>query len=380
MDILIIGAGLSGATIANKYAKAGKKVVLLEKRWQVGGNVFDVEVNKVLVHAYGPHVFHTDNEKVNKFMNNFWELNDYKSVVEAKVLDKVIPLPFNFSGIDKFWPNETEEIKRVLTEEYGKDSRVSINELLKSDNETIKKIADFVFTNIFENYTTKMWGTTPDKIDESVIERVPVVIGYNNTYSSNKFEGVPKEGYSNAIINMLNHKNIDVRFGVDAVKELDIRDSKIFFEDLEVTSPIIYTGPIDALFNYSEGDLSYRSFDINFETIRQTNYQSVAIMNLPAHPTATRIVEYKNMTFQDIEEVTVISKEAPGKYKRGDSKFGIPYYPMANDESRKQYGKYVKLANKYSNLHLVGRLATFKYLNMDKAISNALDKAEELLS
>ena len=379
MDILIIGAGLSGATMAVKYARAGKKVLLLEKRYQVAGNVFDAEINDVMVHTYGPHIFHTDNEEVHKFMSDFWELNSYKNVVEGEVLDKVVPLPFNFAGIDKFWPNETEEIKRVLTEEYGKDARVSINELLKNENETVKEIAQFVFKNIFENYTTKMWGISPDKIDKSVLDRVPVVIGYKNTYFSNKFEGVPKEGYSKAVINMLNHKNIEVRFGVDAIEELDIRDSKIFFEDLEVTCPIIYTGPIDALFNYSEGDLTYRSLDINFETIKRTQYQSVAVLNMPAHPTVTRIVEYKNMTHQEIKGVTVISREEPGKYKRDDSKFGIPYYPMANDESRTQYDKYVRKANKYENLHLVGRLATFKYLDMDKTIAGALAKAKELL-
>ena len=379
MDILIIGAGLSGATIAHKFAKAGKKVVLLEKRKQIAGNIFDGKVNDVLVHTYGPHIFHTDSDEAYKFMNNFWELNDYRNVVEGKVKDKIVPLPFNFAGIDKFWPNETEEIKRLLTEEYGKDSRVSINELLKNDNEKIKEIAQFVFKNVFENYTTKMWGIAPDKIDRSVLDRVPVVIGYKNTYFSNKYEGLPKDGYTSAVEKMLSHKNIEVRLEVDAINELDVRNNKIFFESLEVTCPIIYTGPIDELFNYSEGELSYRSLDIMFKTINQTQFQSSAVLNLPAHPEVTRIVEYKNMTKQEIAGVTVISEEVPGKYKRNSKRFGTPYYPMANDESRAQYDKYAKKADNYKNLHLVGRLASFKYLDMDKTIVAALAKAKELL-
>ncbi len=379
MDILIIGAGLSGATVANKFAKAGKKVIVLEKRSEIAGNVYDTKMDGVLTHAYGPHIFHTDLEEVNSFMNEFWELNDYRNIVEGEVLDQIVPLPFNFTGIDKFWPNETEDIKATLIAEYGKDARVSINELLKNDNETVKEIAEFVFKNIFENYTTKMWGIAPKDIDKSVLDRVPVIIGYKNTYFNNKFEGLPKEGYTTAVAKMLDHKNIEVRLNNDALDLIEFKDTKIFFEDLEVTCPIIYSGQIDELFNYSEGHLSYRSLSIEFESLNETHFQSTAVLNKPADPTMTRIVEYKNMTKQEIQGKTVISREYPGAYKLGNSKFGTPYYPMANDESRLQYDKYVKLASIYTSLHMVGRLATFKYLDMDKTIEAALAKAKELL-
>ena len=378
MELLVIGSGLSGAVVAHKFAKKGKKVLILEKRDHLAGNVYDKKISGVTTHMYGPHIFHTNNEEVNKFMNNFWELNGFKNIVEGSVKDLIIPIPFNFIGIERFFTEEAEEIKEKLISKYGKESRVGIADLLKEDDEQLKRVANFVYENVFLNYTTKMWGKKPNEIDPSVLKRVPVVIGYNNRYFSDKFEGVPKEGYTKAVENMLDHKNIEVRLSVNATDVLELKDGKIFFEEKEVTCPIVYTGALDELFNYEFGDLTYRSLRFEFIEEPLKKYQSTAVVNYPAHPTMTRITEYKNMTFEE-SDTTIISKEYPGQYERGSKDFGVPYYPMANDESRKQYEKYSNKLKEYSNIYPLGRLARFQYLNMDQIVDNALTLAKELL-
>lgn len=380
IDLLVIGAGLSGAVVANKAAKKGKKVLVLEKRDHIGGNIYDKKIDGVLTHIYGPHIFHTDDEEVYEFMQDYWELNDYKHVVEAKVNDVIVPLRFNFTGIDKLFPIEAEEIKQKLIDKYGKDSKVTILELRNQSDPQLKKVAEFVYENIFYNYTKKMWGKSPEEIDKSVTDRVPIVIGYNTRYFSNKYEGLPKEGYTSAITKLLAHKNIEIRTNVNAVDELELKEDAIYFEFKKVNCPIIYTGAIDELFGFKEGILNYRSLDFSFSTIPLDQIQTTAVLNDPNHPKITRTTEYKLMTLQDdAKGKTVISTEVPGKYDPNDKNYSTPYYPFADDESRAQYKKYLKYSSKYKNLHMLGRLATYQYLDMDKTIKQALEKAKEIL-
>lgn len=378
MKLLVIGSGLSGAVLANKFARAGKKVIVLEKREQIAGNVFDKKISGVTVHKYGPHIFHTNNEEVNKYMNQFWKLNEFKNRVEGKVVGQLIPIPFNFLGIDKFWPNESTEIKNKLILKFGEDTKITIFQMLEEKDEQLKKVADFIYKNIIENYTSKMWGKKPSEIDESVIKRVPITIGYGTRYFSDKYEGIPKEGYTSAVAKMLDHKNIEVRLNINAVSVLEVKDSKIYFENLEVTCPIIYTGALDEFFGYKYGALSYRSLKFRFKELQQKQYQNTAVVNYPADEFMTRITEYKNMTFEDTES-TIISIEYPGAFDVKSEDYNVPYYPMANDKSRAQYNKYKKIADNYENFYPLGRLAEFKYLNMDQIVANALELANKIL-
>ena len=378
IDILIIGSGLSGAVIANKFANSNKKVLILEKRNHIAGNVFDKKIKGITTHMYGPHIFHTNSKKVFEYMNNFWELNDFKNVVSGNILEKNTPIPFNFESIDTYFPNESENIKKELLKLFKKDSRVSIYELKKQKNKLIKKLADFVYENIFENYTTKMWGKTPDQIDQSVLKRVPITIGYGKRYFSDKYEGIPKDGYTSAIKKMITHENIEIKLKVDASKLIQFKDKKVYFKNIEITCPIIYTGPLDELFNYKNDVLPYRSLDIKFKKLNQEKFQQTAVVNYPWHPTMTRITEYKHMTFEKSKK-TILSKEYPGQYRVNDKRFGIPYYPMANDESRKKYEWYLKQVKPFKNFYPLGRLANYKYLNMDQIIENALDLSNNLL-
>ena len=378
MDILIIGSGLSSAVIAHEWAKKGKQVHILEKRNNLAGNIYDKKMNGSTIHLYGPHIFHTDDEKVNTYMNNFWTLNEYKNVVRAKVLDKEVPIPFNWESLKAFWPNDFEEIKGKLIKKYGENKRVFVAELMADKDEQLKEVANFIFSNVFLNYTIKMWDKKPEEIDPSVMARVPMLVTGNQTrYFSNKYEGIPKEGYTATIEKMFDSKNITIEYGVDASKLIEIKDDKVFYKGEELTIPVLYSGPLDELFDYSEGVLKYRSLDIQFETINKKQLQDTAVVNYPAHPEFTRICEYKHFNYESPAKTT-ISKEYPGWFKLNDKRWNEPFYPFANDQSRLQYNIYFDKVKGAKNFFPIGRLATYKYINMDETIAIALELLEKI--
>ena len=378
MDILIIGTGLSGAVIAHEWGKQGKTVLMLEKRENLAGNIYDKNIKGTSVHMYGPHIFHTDNEKVNSYMNQFWVLNNYKNVVRAKVLDKEVPIPFNWESLKTFWPKDFLQIKKKLIEKYGSNKRVFVAELIAEKDPQLKAVADFIFEQVFLNYTIKMWDKKPEDIDPTVLARVPIIVTSDETrYFSNKYEGIPKDGYTKTIAKMLDSKNITIKYNVDASKLIDIKDGKVFYKGEPISIPVIYSGPLDELFDYSEGVLKYRSLDIQFETLLTKQLQETAVVNYPAHPEFTRICEYKHFNFESPNNTT-ISREYPGWFKLKDKRWSEPFYPFANDQSREQYNIYFNKTKDIVNFFPVGRLATYKYINMDETVAIALDLLKEI--
>lgn len=377
MKFSIIGAGISGVVIARKLAEQGHQVDIFEKREHIGGNMYDYKKDGVLIHKYGPHIFHTSKDNVIEFVERFWKLNSFQNVVEGYVKDKLVPIPFNFKSIDISFPEQAEEIKNRLKILYPDKESVTILELRKCDDELIKSVAKYVYENLFLNYTTKMWNLKPDEIDESVTARIPIVLSYKNTYFNDKYEGLPINGYTETFIRILNHKNINVHLNQDANKIISFNEDKILINNEE--NIVIYTGPLDKLFKNKFGSLDYRSLFFSFETLDVDKYQETAVVNYPADPAMTRITEYKNMTLQKIDGKTVIGKEYPGTYNEKDSKWNEPYYPLATNEAREKYNKYFELSKQYSNLYLCGRMALYKYINMDQAIDEALKLADKLI-
>lgn len=374
---IVIGAGITGAIVARNLAEKGYQVAVYEKRDHIAGNMHDYKKDGVLIHKYGPHIFHTSKENVNEYMNQFWELNDFHNVVEASVGGKLIPIPFNFQSIDLCFPDEAEQIKAKLKELYPNKDSVPILELKKIDDPLIQKVAMFVYENIFLNYTTKMWNLRPDQIDESVTARLPIILSYRNTYFNDKYEGLPKEGYTKAFEKIFDHPNISVTVNFDAIQHLQFLDDEIKFDNEEVY--VVYTGPLDKLFENRFGQLEYRSLYFEFETIKKDNYQKTGVVNYPADPTMTRITEYKNMTKQDVKDVTVISKEFPGTYDEKDNKWNEPYYPLATDDARGKYYKYQEFAKRFKNLYIGGRMGLYQYINMDQAIDLALNLSKRII-
>ena len=375
-NVKIIGCGITGVVIGRILAEQNFKVEILEKREHIGGNLYDYEHNGILVHKYGPHIFHTSKKRVIDFVERFWKLNQFKNVVEGYVDGKLVPIPFNFRSIDLCFPKQKEEIKEELLISYPNQRSIPILELKNNKNHLIKKLANFVYENLFLNYTTKMWNLRPDQIDPSVTARIPIILSYENTYFTDEYEGLPIGGYTKAISKMLDHPNIKYQLNIDANSLLKFDHDQIYLND--PNEVIIYTGPLDKLFKNQFGVLDYRSLFFKFETHNQDRYQATAVVNYPAHPEMTRITEYKNMTLQQSDK-TVISKEFPGTYNESDKKWNEPYYPLATQEARNKYFQYVELASQFKNLYLCGRLATYKYINMDEAIEQALTMADEIL-
>ena len=378
-DVIIVGAGLSGSVIARRFADAGKKVLMLEKRNVIGGNVYDKKIDGITVQPYGPHIFHTNNERVMKFVNQFTKLAPFKNKPSVFVAGATVPLPFNFRGIDRFWPEETTEIQDKLLKRYEEGARVPITELIAQEDEQLKEVADFIFTNIFANYTSKMWDIDIADVDPAIVNRVPIKIGYGEGYFSDKYEGIPNHGFTDMIKNMIDHKNIDIKLGVDARDFLEIDGTSIYYDELIVKEPIVFTGDLSHFFDEVHGPLEYRSLEMTLREYIKDEHQVSAVVNHPAHPNMTRTTEFKKLYNENIKGITYVLEERPGQYQPGDDSFGEPYYPVTSkEENIKTFEKYKAEADKLG-FHLVGRLATYQYINMDRAIELALEAADELL-
>jgi UDP-galactopyranose mutase len=382
-DAIVVGCGFSGATAARVLAEKGMTVLILEKREHIAGNMFDcLDSNGVLIHRYGPHIFHTNNKSVCDFLSRFTEFIPYKHCVVGKIKGKIVPIPFNFESMDiLFGKDKSEKFKAELKEKFKDKTRVTITELLACDGD-IKKVGEYVFENVFLHYTAKQWGMPIEKVDKSVISRVPVVLSYDRGYFSDTYQFMPKDGYTNLFKNMLDHPNITVKTGVDALSLLkpSAKNGTITFEGKPYLKPVIFTAPADELFSFVYGRLPYRSLDLKFTSLPQNQFQNHAVVNYPNEEDFTRITEFKNLTGQKVTDKTTILKEYPLSYSPESEKSNPPYYPISNSENLALYKKYSDDAEKIKNLFLCGRLAQYKYFNMDGAVASALSLAEKIAS
>lgn len=386
-DAIIVGCGFAGATIAERFAsQKNMKVLIIDKRNHIGGNMYDyVDNNKILIHKYGPHLFHTNHKNVFEYLKTFGEWFPYNHKVLGYVDGKLVPIPFNLDSIDECFDAETSKIlKKKLVDEYGMEKKVPILELRKNIDQNINKLAEYIYEKVFLYYTMKQWDKKPDEIDINVTNRVPVFISRDGHYFQDEFQYMPVGGYTSIFEKMLSNKNIDIKLGIDSDEIINIEDEKIFYNNERFNGVLIYTGMIEQLFKYKYGQLPYRSLDFKFKTINKNHYQPVGTVNYPTqnHP-YTRITEFKYMTMTDFPtDKTTIVKEYPCPYSRNSKIGNTPYYPIENFESQEIYLKYLKDASKIENLYLLGRLAQYKYYNMDLIVLEALklyDKISEEL-
>ena len=375
--IIIVGAGFSGATIARLFAESGKDVIVLDKRENIGGNAYDCwNKNDILIQPYGPHIFHTNEKKVFEFLSRFTEWNKYEHRVLAAVRkDKFVPVPFNLTSLFMLYPKDkAERIKNILIDEIGLDKKVPILQLRKHENQEVKKFGDFVYKNIFYIYTMKQWGFKPEQLGSEVMNRVPVYVSYEDRYFTDEFQYMPKEGFTELIKNMLCHPKIKLKLSTDASKEITLSEDKIYYKDKELKGLLIYTGCVDELFDYKFGVLPYRSLKFKFETIKKSSYQQAAVVNYTTSHKYTRISEFSKFTCKE-QENTVIVKEYSKPFKKGKN---IPYYPIPIEKNISHYELYKEYAKKYKNLYLLGRLANYKYINMDIAVKNAMELFDKI--
>ena len=378
-DYIVVGAGLSGCVIAERIASVlGKKVLIIEKRNHIGGNCYDyIDENGIVVHKYGPHLFHTDYEEVFEYLSNFTDWRLYEHRVLASINGCKVPIPFNFNSIYMLFPeNLANNMINTLIEYFGYGSKIPILELKKLNNENLKLLADFIYKNVFYNYTRKQWGFDPEKIDPSVTARVPVYTSHDNRYFTDKYQAVPEKGYSIMFNNMLNNVNIKILLNTDfrELINIDIDNQKIYFLGNIFNGKLIFTGMIDELFNYSFGILPYRSLKFDFKTVDKDFFQEVATINYPNNYDFTRITEFKHIHPSDSKKSTIVY-EYPQDYDLGK----VPYYPVFTDDAKNRYLDYLELSEKFKNIILIGRLAEYKYYDMDDAVKRALEVFESII-
>lgn len=378
MKYIVIGCGISGVTAARVLAEAGHEIEILERRSHIAGNVYDYEDDYgIVVHEYGPHIFHTSNEEVWKFVNRFESWRPYKLVCGAVINGRYTPTAFNFRTIDTFYePGEADRLKQKLLAAYPGRESASVVEVLENPDPDIRGYAEFLFRNDYAPYTAKQWGISPSEIDPSVLKRVPLRFSYDESYFTDTHEAMPAHSYSKMAENMLDHPNIICRLGTDAGSLIEIKEGRIYIKGCgDKSIRVIFTGALDELFNFQYGRLPYRSLRFEWKHEDIDSFQEAPVVAYPQEPGYTRITEYKKLSCQEIKG-TSYAVEYPLPYKDGGQI--EPYYPVLTESSQLQYDKYRMLANGIENLICCGRLADFKYYNMDQAIHMALSVAKKI--
>src|SRR5574344_609575 len=376
IDYIVVGSGLSGVVMAERIAtQLNKKVLIIEKRNHIGGNCFDFkDENNILIHKYGPHLFHTNNKQVIEYLSNFTSWDIYNHEVLCFIDGKKVPIPFNFNTLYEVFPKQKAKIlEQKLLENFEYNSKIPILELKKSNDEDLSFLADFIYEKIFLNYTAKQWGMKPEEMDSAVTARVPVFIGRDNRYFNDVYQMVPKDGYAKMINKMLKHKNIKLMLNTEFKEVCEIKENDFYLFDRKFEGRVIYTGQIDELFDYKFGDLPYRSVNMQFETIEKDFYQEKTTVNYPNDYDFTRITEFKHIHPINTPKTTIL-KEYPQEYVRNKN---TPYYPIFTNENQNKYNQYLEYSKEFKNLILVGRLAEYKYYDMDDIVTRALEVFEE---
>ncbi len=381
-DVIVIGAGYAGATCARRLAETcGSRVAVLERRNHIAGNAYDcLDAAGILIHKYGPHIYHTYNDRVHQFLSRFTEWMDYQHKVLANIHGTLMPVPFNHTSLKlAFGEEHGEHLYEKLVATFGENKKVPIMELREKNDAELAEVADYVYENVFLHYTMKQWGKTPDQIDPSVTGRVPVFIGDDDRYFPQApHQGMPVDGYTRLFERMLDHDLIDVFLEVDARDLLGFSSDGITVRERPYGGEIIYTGPLDELFDYDLGALPYRTLDMVFETLDQDQFQPVGTVNYTTSEDFTRITEFKNMTGQVVPGKTTIMREYSKAYEPGSGQ--TPYYAIIEDETQALYRRYRERVEGLLNFHPVGRLAEYRYYDMDAVCASALELSDEIVA
>ena len=361
-DYLVVGAGLFGAVFARQASDAGKKVLVIDKRDHIAGNVYMEEVEGINVHVYGAHIFHTNNKRVWDYVNRFAEFNRFTNSPVANYKGEIYSLPFNMYTFNKMWGVVTPEQAQAKIEEQRKAA--GITEPKNLEEQAISLVGTDIYEKLVKSYTEKQWGRPCDQLPAFIIKRLPVRLTFDNNYFNALYQGIPMGGYTKMVESMLD--GIEVRLGVDYLQRKAQLDA--------LADKVVYTGAIDAYFGYQLGCLEYRSVRFETEVLDKPNFQGNAAVNYTDAETPwTRIIEHKWFEF-GTQPKTVISREYSAEWKPGDE----PYYPVNDEKNSALYARYKELAASENKTIFGGRLGEYKYYDMDAVIASALSKCEEL--
>ena len=372
-DYLIVGAGLFGAVFAHEAKKAGKNVLVIDKRAHIGGNIYTKEVEGIQVHEYGAHIFHTSDKKVWDYVQQFAEFNRYTNSPVARYKDELYNLPFNMNTFSKMWGISTpQEAKEKIAEQI---KEAGITEPKNLEEQAISLVGRDIYEKLVKGYTEKQWGKRATELPSFIIRRLPVRFVYDNNYFNDKYQGIPIGGYTKMVEKML--AGVEVRLNTDYFANKEKLDAE--------AENVVFTGMIDEYYNYCYGELEYRSLRFETEVLDEENHQGNAVVNYTEYEVPyTRIIEHKHFeygcqggysnTMTESNPKTVITREYPAQWKKGDE----PYYPMNDEKNNALYQKYQELAKKEEHVIFGGRLGEYKYYDMDQVIAAALDKCREL--
>ncbi|MGI8544012.1 MAG: UDP-galactopyranose mutase [Aridibacter sp.] len=352
-DYLIVGAGFAGSVLAERLANgSGKKVLICEKRSHIGGNAFDFYNDEgILIHKYGPHIFHTNSKEVIDYLSNFTEWRSYEHRVLASVDGKLVPIPINLDTINELYGLNLTAFE---VEEFFATKAEKCEHIKTSEDVVVSKVGRELYEKFFKNYTKKQWGLDPSQLDASVTSRVPTRTNRDDRYFTDSYQMMPKYGYTKMFEKMLDHPHIKVMLNCDyreIVGEID-------FDEM------VYTGPVDLFFDYEYGKLPYRSLEFKHETHDTETFQTAPVVNYPNEQAFTRITEFKYLTGQKHDKSSIVYEFPQAT--------GDPYYPIPRKQNAEIYAKYKALADAEKDVHFVGRLATYKYYNMDQIVAQAL--------
>lgn len=368
-DYLIVGAGLYGAVFAHEAKKKGKTVLVIDRRDHIAGNVYTEDVEKIHVHKYGAHIFHTNNKEVWDYVNQFAAFNRFTNSPIANYKGEIYSMPFNMYTFNKMWGVVTPEEAYAKIEAQKQEAGIAVPKNL--EEQAISLVGTDIYQKLIKGYTEKQWGRDCKELPSFIIKRLPVRFTYDNNYFNALYQGIPNGGYTRMVDNMLD--GVEVRLNEDYLLKKEEYDA--------LAEKVIYTGAIDAYFKYCLGNLEYRSVRFETELLNMSNFQGNAAVNYTDRETPwTRIIEHKWFEFgkdddgNDIPK-TVISKEYSSEWKSGDE----PYYPVNDEKNAELYKKYAELASKEEKVVFGGRLGEYKYYDMDAVIASALDKAKVIL-
>lgn len=361
-DYLIVGSGLYGAIVARELKNAGYKVLIIEKRNHIAGNVYTEKRDNINVHVYGAHIFHTSDEKVWNYVNKYAKFNDFINSPLAYYKGEYYHMPFNMNTFHEIWGvNTAEEAKAKIEEEKAKEN---IKEITNLEEQAISLVGRTIYERLVKGYTEKQWGRDCKDLPSFIIKRLPLRFEYNNNYFNDIYQGIPIGGYTKLVENIVG--DIEVKLNEDYLKNKDYWNTQ--------AKNIIYTGAIDEFYDYKFGELEYRSLKFEVERIEKEFYQKNCVINYTEREVPyTRIIEHKYFE-NDKSDVTWITKEYPADYKKGMEKF----YPMNDEKNNNLYKKYAELASNEKNIFFGGRLGKYKYYDMDDVIAEALKDFEEI--